>query len=199
MGVSKSADARLSSFLLQKKTKLYNRRSAKIVSTIVSAFTSAYVYYWQDIMCADHADNEKRLPAYPPTFDGRAVAYPTDAIVQDYFRWRQADCHINNLYNTTFFALVLKSEPPLSETAAHKRLKGSFSKDKHEILFKEFGIKYGLEPDIFKRGSILMRPPVSAVSSEKDRPASVAASLIQQLHCDLIKPCFWETYPHLLA
>ena len=29
--------------------------------------------------------------------------------VRHYFSWRQVDTHINNLYNTTFSALVLKS------------------------------------------------------------------------------------------
>ena len=26
--------------------------------------------------------------------------------IKDYMRWRQVDCHINNLFNTTFWALV---------------------------------------------------------------------------------------------
>ena len=28
--------------------------------------------------------------------------------MRDYLSWRQADCHINNLYNTVFWALVLQ-------------------------------------------------------------------------------------------
>lgn len=33
--------------------------------------------------------------------------------VRDYFAWRQADCHINNLYNTCFWALVADGEHSL--------------------------------------------------------------------------------------
>ena len=63
---------------------------------------------------------------YPPSFDGRLVMYPGEMEVKDYFAWRQADskythpihmseivvinnlfkAHINNLYNTIFWALV---------------------------------------------------------------------------------------------
>ena len=31
-----------------------------------------------------------------PLFDGRAVLYPSEAIVRDYLAWRQVDTHINN-------------------------------------------------------------------------------------------------------
>ena len=40
------------------------------------------------------------------TFDSRIVLYPNEAVVKDYFRWRQVDCHINNLYNTVFWEMV---------------------------------------------------------------------------------------------
>lgn len=43
---------------------------------------------------------------YAPSFDGRIILYPTDQNLRDYLNWRQADCHINNLYNTTFWLLV---------------------------------------------------------------------------------------------
>lgn len=29
---------------------------------------------------------------YPPSFDGRAVCYPSSDIIQDYLAWRQVDC-----------------------------------------------------------------------------------------------------------
>jgi ligand-binding sensor domain-containing protein len=34
------------------------------------------------------------------------VAYPSDLHIKDYLRWRQVDCHINNLHNTCFWKLV---------------------------------------------------------------------------------------------
>lgn len=70
---------------------------------MVSQFSSSYVYHWSSLM------GERRL-LYPPTFDARVVLYPTDQNLRDYLSWRQADCHINNLYNTTFWALVNKAQ-----------------------------------------------------------------------------------------
>jgi tRNA(His) guanylyltransferase len=62
--------------------------------------------------------------------------------------------HINNLYNTTFWALVQQGKRTTQE--AHSDLKGTFSKDKHSILFDRFQINYNNEPEIFKKGSILI-------------------------------------------
>ncbi|UZO16032.1 tRNA-His guanylyltransferase variant 2 [Rhizophagus irregularis] len=87
------------SFVLKKECDLYCRREAKILSTIVSLFTSNYVFLWKSYF----ADKELQ---YPPSFDGRIVQYPSDNNLRDYLSWRQADCHINNLYNTCFWALV---------------------------------------------------------------------------------------------
>ena len=100
------------SFLLTRDCKLYNRREFKIVSAFVSLFTSFYVYHWRDFF------HETQLK-YPPSFDGRAVLYPDIKNIRDYFAWRQADCHINNLHNTTFWALVGSG---MSETEAARRL-----------------------------------------------------------------------------
>ena len=76
--------------------------------------------------------------------------------------WRQVDCHINNLYNTTFWALVNQGE--LSAAEAHERLKGTQSKDKHEILFSQFQINYDKLPSVFKRGTIFIK----VVEKEED-------------------------------
>lgn len=82
--------------------QVFQRRSAKILTTLVSRFSSAFVFYWKD-----YFPDIKLL--YPPSFDGRMVLYPTDKNVRDYLSWRQADCHINNLYNTTFWTLVQRA------------------------------------------------------------------------------------------
>ena len=63
--------------------------------------------------------------------------------------------HINNLYNTTFWALV--QQGGLANQVAEKELSGTLSSDKNEILFKQFGINYNNEPAIFKKGSVLYR------------------------------------------
>lgn len=43
--------------------------------------------------------------------------------VRDYFAWRQADCHINNLYNTCFWALVADGEQYLSSQTGNNVLR----------------------------------------------------------------------------
>jgi hypothetical protein len=63
--------------------------------------------------------------------------------------------HINNLYNTSFWALV--QQGGMEHRAAEQELSGTFSKDKNEILFSRFGINYNNEPDIFRKGSVLYR------------------------------------------
>jgi tRNA(His) guanylyltransferase len=72
------------SFLFKKSTSVCNRRQAKILTTVVSQFSSSYVFNW-----------DKNFPGvslkYPPSFDGRIVLYPTGKVVRDYFSWRQAD------------------------------------------------------------------------------------------------------------
>lgn len=91
------------------------RRASKLVSLVTSCFTGNYVRHW-----AQH------FPETPlqmtPIFDGRAVCYPTDQTLRDYLSWRQADCHINNQYNTCFWALV-KSGKTTAEAQAQLRVR----------------------------------------------------------------------------
>ena len=73
------------SFLLKRTSNLYGRRSSKIVTGICSLFTSSYVMNWSKFFA-------EKVLQYPPSFDGRAVCYPSETNVRDYFSWRQADC-----------------------------------------------------------------------------------------------------------
>ncbi|WVW80765.1 hypothetical protein I302_102751 [Kwoniella bestiolae CBS 10118] len=144
------------SFLLKKNTKLYNRRRSKISSSIVSLFTSSYVFHWPSYF----PDNPLK---YPPSFDSRAVMYPGEREVRDYFAWRQADTHINNLYNTAFWALVKDGQ---STAEANKTLQGTDSKDKNELLFSNFGINYNNLPEQYRKGSICVRRPVLSADAD---------------------------------
>lgn len=72
------------SFLLRRSTSLFKRREAKLLTTLVSHFTAAYVFNWSSYF----PDTPLQ---YPPTFDGRLVLYPSNREVRDYFAWRQAD------------------------------------------------------------------------------------------------------------
>ncbi len=140
------------SFVLPPSSKMLNRRSLKLSTLIVSYFTSCFVMNWKG-------------PAlqYPPSFDARTVCYPTFEVLLDYLRWRQADCHVNNLYNTVFWALVKAGN---SEKEAHQRLKGTTSAQKNQILFEEFGINYNNEPEMFKKGTVLVKPKFEETSAD---------------------------------
>ena len=77
----------LNSFLLRPQTTLFDRRHVKILTKVVSSFTSAFVYNW-----SNHFD----IPlAYPPVFDARCITYPIPQNVRDYFSWRQVDSKVN--------------------------------------------------------------------------------------------------------
>lgn len=74
------------SFVLHRDTTLFERRESKLVTTITSTFTSWYMHLWP------HYFPETPLGPPLPTFDGRAVCYPTEGNLRDYMSWRQADC-----------------------------------------------------------------------------------------------------------
>ena len=50
---------------------------SKIVSAIVSFFTSTYIMKWKEFL-------PHKEMMYPPSFDGRAVCYLTYEILRDY-------------------------------------------------------------------------------------------------------------------
>uniref|UniRef100_A0A8C7KAG2 Probable tRNA(His) guanylyltransferase n=1 Tax=Oncorhynchus kisutch TaxID=8019 RepID=A0A8C7KAG2_ONCKI len=94
-----------------------------------------------------HSQFSSSYPLYPPGFDGWVVLYPSNRNLRDYLSWRQADCHVNNLYNTVFWTLVQKADSPLHRTLAA---------DKNEILFSQFDINYNNEPLVHRKGTVLI-------------------------------------------
>ncbi|KAK0128183.1 tRNA-His guanylyltransferase, variant 3 [Cadophora gregata] len=74
------------SFVFHKTCALFERRSSKLVTTIVSTFTAYYVHLW-----STHFP-DLPLTAPLPSFDGRAVQYPSVQNLRDYMSWRQVDC-----------------------------------------------------------------------------------------------------------
>lgn len=171
------------SFVFHKSSQLYNRRATKIASYVNSLFTSAYVFNWNNLF------PEKKLN-YPPCFDSRTVLYPTEQNLKDYLSWRQADVHINNLYNTAFWNLVLKGG--LTNSEAEAELRGTLSADKNEILFNKFGINYNKISPMFRKGTILLRKKVDVPNSKSVR------QLIVPIFDDLIQEKFWKTHHELL-
>lgn len=185
---------------------------SKLVTTVVSTFTSYYIYLW-----------DKYFPGKPlspplPSFDGRAACYPSVSNLRDYMSWRQADCHINNLYNTTFWALI--QQGGMDNQQAEKALAGTVSSDKNELLFSRFGINYNNEPEIYKKGSVIFRdyelvePGSHNAAEEADRLAEPVEQSKSQTdkekkkrtkarvvieHLDLIKDEFWDKRPWILS
>ncbi|XP_074593684.1 tRNA-histidine guanylyltransferase [Brevipalpus obovatus] len=196
------------SFIFARNSNSYKRRQNKLSSLIVSSFTSAYVFFWSKYFSTPLL--------YPPSFDSRCVLYPDKKILVDYLKWRQVDCHINNLYNTSFYLLTgeyvkysldsqgktivssLKTDQqPLTHQEAQARLKGTFSKDKHDIMFLNYNVNYNNELEQFKKGSLLKideKPVIKEKKSQID-PASIAVSC---LNIDVIKEDFWEKNAYLL-
>ncbi|VBB71593.1 Putative tRNA(His) guanylyltransferase [Podospora comata] len=184
----------------------------KLVTTIVSTFSSYYIHLWS-IYFPD-------TPLSPPlpSFDGRAVCYPSVQNLRDYMSWRQVDCHINNLYNTTFWALIQKGG--MGNLEAEELLKGTYAADKNEILFSKFGINYNNEPEIYKKGSVVFRgyelvdpathnaaaeadslaEPIqqSKNQTESDKKRRAKARIVIE-HLDIIKDEFWDRRPWLLS
>ncbi|KKK12936.1 tRNA(His) guanylyltransferase [Aspergillus ochraceoroseus] len=210
-----ATDSILSSFVFHPSCELFERRSAKLVTTIVSTFTAHYIYLW-----GTYFTENPLQPPYLPSFDGRAVVYPAMGNLRDYMSWRQVDCHINNLYNTTFWTMV--QQGGMSNTDAERELQGTVSSDKNEILFTRFGINYNNEDEMYKKGSVIYRQyqledakPASNPSIEQDEGSSVpeAISKSQQEklkklrrkaqvvvnHVDIIKDEFWERRPWILS
>ena len=173
------------SFVFRKDAKLYNRRSEKILTNVVSEFTSSFVFHWNKIFI-----NGPELK-YPPCFDGRIVLYPSFQNLKDYFSWRLVDCHINDLYNTTFWALVQKGK--LSKDEAHQKLKGTLSKDKNEILFSQFNINYNNQPEVYKKGTLLIRvkKPLSIrpPKDKKDENYELKVKEINEKNEEFLKKC----------
>ncbi|XP_063043842.1 probable tRNA(His) guanylyltransferase [Engraulis encrasicolus] len=186
------------SFVFKRSTNLFRRRASKLMTHVASQFSSSFVFYW-----AEYFTQQPLL--YPPSFDGRVVLYPSNRNLRDYLSWRQADCHINNLYNTVFWALVQKGG--LSTTQAEERLRGTVAGDKNEILFSEFDINYNAEPQLYRKGTTLIWATVEEMVTKKGKPANQSEGEVQVSrtrrkvavhHCDIIGEQFWEEHAAIL-
>lgn len=188
------------SFLLRKLCDLFERREMKLNTTFASFMLVHYLMQWN----AEFPEKPIR-PERLPTFDARAVVYPNLQVIRDYFAWRQVDCHINNLYNTSFWGLV---KTGMLGREAENALLGTLASDKNEILFSRCGINYNDEPDIFKKGTVIVREyegwkevddstltPRQKQRAEKGR----RKGKIAEYHVDIIGDPFWEERPWLLA
>jgi len=194
------------SFVFRRRTTLYGRRVSKLISLVASTFAGAFVFHWGAFF------GEECPLRRPPAFDARAVCYPTVRNLRDYLAWRQADCHINNLYNTCFWALV--QQGGLSLRAAHDELSGTDSAQKNELLFSRFGTNYAHLPALYRKGATLIWPsatsppppsspsPTSSGGTVASAKAAAAATTTTDLplvlEVDIIQDDFWRANPGLL-
>lgn len=165
------------SFLIKANSDLLSRRKQKINSMLPVIFATYYNSNW-DKFFGNPSLGTVTPRKYDALFDSKYFEYPNYSSVIDYFRWRQIDCHINNLYNTTLSALsgryvkyeffegqmtrkpisswVTDHSEFLSSKEATARLTGTVSSDKQDILFKQFGINYNNELEQFKKGTVIV-------------------------------------------
>ncbi|XP_034545256.1 probable tRNA(His) guanylyltransferase isoform X2 [Notolabrus celidotus] len=186
------------SFVFKRTSTWFKRRASKLMTHVASQFSSSYVFYWKEYF------GEQPL-LYPPGFDGRVVLYPSNRNLRDYLSWRQADCHINNLYNTVFWMLVLKGG--LTTIQAEDRLKRTLAADKNEILFTEFDINYNNESALHRKGTALIWEKQDETvikrmklpnEEEKEVPVTRSRRKVQAYHCDIIGDQFWEEHTDIL-
>ncbi|XP_075958972.1 putative tRNA(His) guanylyltransferase isoform X1 [Anarhichas minor] len=186
------------SFVFKRTSTWFKRRASKLMTHVASQFSSSYVFYWKEFF------GEQPL-LYPPGFDGRVVLYPSNRNLRDYLSWRQADCHINNLYNTVFWTLVQKGG--LTTAQAEDRLKGTLAADKNEILFSEFDINYNTESALHRKGTTLIWEKRDETATkrvkrpngeEEDVAVTRSRRRVHAHHGDIIGEQFWEEHPDIL-
>jgi tRNA(His) guanylyltransferase len=159
------------SFVFKKSTQLFDRRRDHILSSIVSTFTASFVLQWRQFFAG------VRL-AGPPSFDARAVLYSHFGLVRDYVSWRQADAHVNCLYNYTLCVLMRTG---IDGPAATEALRGTVACDKHEIMMQH-GVDFAMVPAAHRRGVIWIRTEGRVIRSTDD----------------LIRDEFWQRYKRCL-
>ncbi|KAF0299632.1 putative tRNA(His) guanylyltransferase [Amphibalanus amphitrite] len=199
------------SFVFRRQTTVYRRRASKLMSQVVSQFSSSYVFHWPSVMGA-------RALRQPPTFDGRVVLYPTDRNLRDYLSWRQADCHINNPLQHGLLGAGQPRRSHQRSGTAEERLRHTLAADKNEILFSEFGINYNDEPALYRKGTVIVRsletpgeqdsklssdtgaPDGSTVpASEGARTDQKPVGVVKVLNCDIIGDEFWNEHSSVLS
>lgn len=203
------------SFVFDRYSKIMDREGNKIMTNIVSLFAAMYVYKWHSVF-------GNVALQYSPAFDARVVLYPNNACLRDYLSWRQADCHINNMYNTCFWRLIQSGN--YSPKKAEERLQGTYSKDKKSILLNEFELDYDLEDALYRKGTVMYRD-VGITSSQltsdeasqpntnvqgsisfkaanavigKGDPVMYSGTIVTE-HIDVIGDQFWTQRPWILG
>lgn len=185
------------SFLLKKSTTIYNRRQSKILSTLTSQFTSSYVFHWTryfpETPLQYPPSFDGRIVLYPTSKEVKDYFAWRQADSTSYLHQKFERKKLSNsfqrtsiIYTTPPFGLssnkAVNQLPKLMRHSVYvfiltdfvsqttRYIQGTFSKDKHEILFSRFDINYNTLDPRFRKGSILVREEVDneeAVGSEE--------------------------------
>jgi tRNA(His) guanylyltransferase len=125
---------------------------------------------------------------YAPCFDSRTVCYPNDKILRDYLSWRQADCHINNLFNTTFWALVQQGGMTEIEAEDHLKVNSLFLENflnfSHFIMNRAHFPKTRMK---FYLLDLISTITISTLYIERDRQLYVKRQKLLQFHQEMVK------------
>ncbi|KAL8189424.1 hypothetical protein R6Q57_028990 [Mikania cordata] len=163
----------------------------KVLSLIVSFFTSLYVAKWGQFF----PHKEMR---FTPSFKSRIICCPSMEVLQAYLAWRQRECHSKNQYNTCFWMLIKSGK---SETEAHDILKGTQKQEKNEILFQQFGINYKNLPSMYRQGSCILKTEVvdeTVKILENESPVKRLKKTVKIVHSENIASrSFWNDFSHL--
>ena len=74
------------SFVFKKSARLFNRREDKILSCLISLFSSSYALNFSQYFGNEKNPNMK--PLRTPSFDGRIILYPSIEDLKAYLSWR---------------------------------------------------------------------------------------------------------------
>ncbi|GJU66125.1 tRNA(His) guanylyltransferase 1-like protein isoform X1 [Tanacetum coccineum] len=140
------------SFIFRPETDHYNRRASKLVSVIVSLFTSSYRMKWTEFF----PNKDMRSGAF---FEGEVLCLKRTSDIQAYLAFKQRECYENNLTNTCFWKLVASGKSEQERTRCW-RCESEKGKGKNEILFQQLGINYNDLPDMFRQGSCILKTVV---------------------------------------
>ncbi|GMP25533.1 hypothetical protein CsSME_00002355 [Camellia sinensis var. sinensis] len=181
------------SFVFKKETKFYQRRASKILSLVVSFFTSTYVTKWKEYF----PQTELR---FPPSFQSRVIVCASMEVLQACLAWRQNDCHVKNLYNTCLWMLIKNGD---TEREARKILEDQFphKQHKHELLFQRFGINYKKLPNMFRQGSCVLKTEMEDIVKYNDdgTPIKRLRRKVIVVHSESIASrSFWNGHSYLL-
>lgn len=89
----------------------------------------------------------------------------------------------------------------MSSLAFAIQFQGTVSEQKHELLFSRFGINYAREPEMYRRGSVLLRgvQDEEVVDSRTQQPVRRQRRCILVCHDSIIEDSWWAQHTDILA